>query len=196
MHIPIPIPIGARYIAAARGAVWKFVSCAHCQQSYAYLVNLEATGEDHDLLFFDGEGATQRARVKAEENLLEQSRNVVVPVPCPTCGCYQNDMSRMLKEDVSINRFQIAGLVIGVIALVPLMFGIPNIWILTVVLAIAGLALLTWGYVLAFRFDANAGDPEPRKALGRRHAVWGEQLAGLLAAIRPAEPDANPARGV
>ena len=192
MHIPIPIPIGAKHVAAVQGAVWKFVSCAHCQQRYAYLVQLEATGEDHDLLFLDGEGATERARTKAEQNLLQKSRNVVIPVPCPACGCYQEDMTRQLKEEVSINPLQIAGAVIAVISLVPLALGIPYIWVLTVVLALSGLALVTWGYVRAFRFDPNAGDPGPRKALGRSHAVWGEKLADLLATNPPAEPDAAP----
>jgi len=50
------------------------------------------------------------------------------------------------------------------------------------------LTLLAYGYVLAFRFDPNAGDPEPRKALGQRHAVWGEQLAELVATSPNAEP--------
>jgi hypothetical protein len=101
----------------------------------------------------------------------------------------------MLKEKVSINSLQIAGVVIAVLSLAPLAFGIPYIWALTVVLAVAGLALLACGYVVAFRFDPNAGDPEARKALGRRYAVWGEQLAELLATSRPAEPDAAPDRG-
>jgi hypothetical protein len=46
-----------------------------------------------------------------------------------------------------------------------------------------GLTLVVYGTVLALRFDPNAGDPEPRKALGKRHAVWGERLAELLATV-------------
>lgn len=190
MHIPIPIPIGTKHVAAVRGAVWKFASCAHCQQRYAYLLELEATGEDHDLLFLDGEGSAKRARAKAEQNLLQKSRNVVLPVPCPNCGSYQDDMSRMLKEQVSINSLQIAGVLIAALSLVPLAFDIPFIWVLTIVLAVAGLAVLAYGYVVAFRFDPNAGDPETRKTLGRRHAVWGEQLAELLATSPNAEAGA------
>ena len=81
--------------------------------------------------------------------------------------------------------------VIAVLSLVPLAFGIPYIWVLTIVLAVAGLALLACGYVLAFRFDPNAGDPEPRKALGRRYAVWGEQLCELLTTNPNAEQGAT-----
>jgi len=188
MHIPIHIPIGAKHIAAVQGAVWKFVSCAQCQQRYAYLLQLEATGEDHDLLFLDGEGSAERARAKAEQNLVQKSHNVVLPVPCPNCGFYQDDMSRRLKEGASINSLQIAGVVIAGLSLIPLAFGIPYIWVVTIVLVVAGLALLAWGYVVAFCFDPNAGDPEPRKALGRKHAVRGEQLAELLATSPNAEP--------
>lgn len=175
----IPIPIGAKHVAAVQGTVWKFVSCAHCQQRYAYLLELEATGEDHDPLFLDGEGSAERARAQAEQNLLKKSQNVVLPVPCPNCGSYQDDMSRNLKEEASINALQIAGMVLAALSLVPLAFSIPYVWLLTVFLAVAGVALVAYGYVVAFRFDPNAGDPEPRKALGRRHAVWGEQLAEL-----------------
>ena len=195
IHIPIRIPIGAKHVAAVQGAVWKFVCCAHCQQRYAYLLELDATGEDHDLLFLDGKGSAERARARAEQNLLQKSRNVVVPVPCPACGFYQEDMSRVLKEEASLNRPQIVGLAVAALSLVPLAFGISYIWVITIVLAIVGLALVTWGYVLAFCFDPNAGDPEARKSLGQRHAVWGEQLAQLLATTSRAEPDAGPDRG-
>src|SRR5262249_39241275 len=162
----IPIPIGTRHVAAVRGAVWKFVSCAQCQQGYAYLLELEAHGEDHDLLSLDGEGSARRARAQAEHNLLQKSRNCVLPVPCPSCGSYQDEMARQLKEEAHVNRFQVAGVVIALLALVPLAFGLAY-WVPALVLAVAGLALLAYGYVVAFRFDPNAGDPEPRKAIGR-----------------------------
>jgi hypothetical protein len=187
MLIPIPIPIGINHVATVQGAVWKFVSCSHCQQSYAYLLELEATGEDHDPIFVDWEGASKRARLKAEQNLVQKGRNVVLPVPCPNCGYYQDDMSRKLKDEASINRLQIAGASIAGLSLLPLASSIPHVWVITPILAVAGLALLAYGYVVAFCFDPNAGDPEPRKVLGRRHAVWGQQLVGLLAAESKAE---------
>jgi hypothetical protein len=189
MLIPIPIPLGTKHIATVQGAVWKVVSCAHCQQGYAYLLELEATGENHDLFFLDGQGSAERARAKAEDNLLCKSRNVVVPVPCPNCGCYQNDMVRKLKDEVPINALHVAGVVVAALSLVPLAFSAPYTWVLTLVLAVAGLGLVGTGYVVAFRFDPNGGDPEQRKALGRRHAVWGEPLAELLATNPHAEPN-------
>ena len=195
MFIPIPIPMGVKRIAAVRGAVWKFVSCGQCRERYAYLVELEATGEDHDVLFLDAAASVQRARAQAAQNLLTKGQNCVLPVPCPSCGYYQEDMSRMLKEEVSINALQIAGVVIVALSLVPLAFSFTNGWVLTLALAAAGLGLLGYGYVVAFRFDPNAGDPEARKTLGRKYAVWGQQLTELLAAYPPGEAPAAPDGG-
>ena len=67
------------------------------------------------------------------------------------------------------------------------MFDVANIWMLTVLGAVVGLTLVGYGTVLAHRFDPNAGDPEPRKALGRKYAVWGKQLTELLAISPDAE---------
>ena len=192
MFIPILIPIGRRHVATLRGAVWKFVNCEHCQKQYAYLLELEATGKDHDLLFLDGEGSAERARAQAAQNFLQQSRNRVRPIPCPYCGFYQAEMAQQLKEEKWINPFQICGALIVLLSFIPLAFEIANIWVATLVLAGAGLALLAYGYVLTFRFDPNAGDPEPRKVVGQSHAGWGAELAELLSRQQSAQPDAPP----
>ncbi len=179
MVIPIPIPIGVRRVATARGAVWKVHACENCRQQFAFLLELQATGEDHDLLFLDRDGSSKRAQEQAEENLLKKSQICVVPVPCPNCGFYQEAMSRKLKEDAWTNRTQFIGGLIVLLSLVPLAFNIEYIWLLSIVLAVFGLLLLAYGYVLAYRFDPNAGDPEPRKSLGRLRTVWGKQLDEL-----------------
>ena len=185
MIVPIHIPIGARHVAAIRGAVWKLVDCEYCEERYAYLLELEATGQDHDLLFLDGAGSAARALVQAEQNLLKKSQNVVLPVPCPNCGSYQNDMAQLLKDNASINSLQIVGGVITLLSFVPLAFDISGIWVLTVVLALVGLTMMVRGVARAIRYDANAGDPEPRKVVGRQCSVWREQLAELLATAPP-----------
>jgi len=199
MFIHIPIPIVVKRVAAIRGAVWKLVSCTQCQQGYAYLLELEATGEDHDFVFLSGEGSEKRAQAQAAQNLIQKSRYCVLPVPCPNCGSYQEEMSRQLKEAASINPQQIAGAVILVLAAIPLMFGLASAWTLTPILGALGLTLLVFGYIRAFRFDPNGGDPEPRKALGQKYAVWDEQYAELVAATRQAQPgipsDGDPSSG-
>jgi hypothetical protein len=123
--------------------------------------------------------------VQAEQNLLKKSQNVVLPVPCPNCGSYQNDMAQLLKDNASINLLQIVGGVIMLLAFVPLALDIPGIWVLTVVLALAGLTVMVRGVARALHYDANAGDPEPRKVVGRQCSVWREQLAELLATVPP-----------
>ena len=177
----IPIPIGGKHIATVRGSVWKPVTCARCQQEYAYLLELRATGADHDLLFLDHAGANRRARAQAEQNLAQKSQNVVLPVPCPHCGFYQADMARQLKENAWLNPVQIAGGVLALLSVAPLFLGLPLGWVLAAVGAPAGFGLLAYGYVVAYRFDPNGGDPEVRKAIGRKHSVWGEKLAAIEA---------------
>ena len=189
----IPIPIGTTHAAAVRGTVWRFVDCEHCQQPYAYLLQLEATGQDHDLLFLDGKTSAARAQAQAEQNLLQKSRNVVVPMPCPHCGSYQDDMSRQLKDEASINLHQVAGAAIVLLSFIPLAVDVPHIWVATLLIATAGLAVIIHGCRLALAYDANAGDAAPRKEFARSHTVWGERLAALVAANAAAEPTPNSA---
>jgi hypothetical protein len=150
MHIPIHRPIGTRYVAAVQGTVWKVVSCERCQERYAYRLELEATGESLDLLFLDRKGAAEEAHANAQKNLTQKSRNVVLLLPCPNGGFYRDNMSQQMKDDANINALQIAGALLALGSLIPLAFDIPEIWRLTLVLAIAGLALLACGYVRAF----------------------------------------------
>ena len=107
--------------------------------------------------------------------------------PCPQCGTYQPDMASQLRDDAAVNPMQLFGGAIAALSLIPLAFDVEYLRVLTVVGAAVGLAILAYGYKIAFRFDPNAGDPEPRKAIGREHAVWGDDLA----AIRRPKPDAS-----
>jgi hypothetical protein len=175
----IPIPTGTRYVATLKGGTWKFVTCEKCRQPYAYLLVLEATGQGHNTLFLDAEGAAQQAREQAIQNYEAKSRNCVLPVPCPQCGFYQPDMVAQLKDKGSINALQVAGAVLVLLSFAPLAFKAAYAWVVTLVLAVLGVVVLALGYVVAFRFDPNAGDPEPRKAIGRQGSVWGERLVEL-----------------
>jgi hypothetical protein len=194
MFIPHFVHPGKKAVASVQGSVRKFVSCEHCPQRYAYLLELEATGEDLALLSADG--SAERALAKAQENLSQKKQRCLLPVPCPCCGHYQAEMSRLLKEEASINLFQIGGGLMAVLGFIPLAFDIASNRVITLVIGVAGVCLMAYGYYLSFRFDRNAGDPEPRKALGQRHAVWGEQLTKLLAAspdVTPGPPGRSPA---
>lgn len=184
----IPIPVATRWVATAQGAVWKVVTCSHCQQRYAFLLEMETTGtEVGPPLSFGSEGARQ-AQARAEENLSRMARNVVFPLPCPNCGCYQPDMVERLREEGTSNALVIAGLIIVVLSLIPLAFSVPYIWVATAVGVSVGFGLIGYADWAAARWDPNAGDHEPRKARGRKRAVWGEELDRLLATDLAASP--------
>jgi hypothetical protein len=195
MIIPVPVLVHASYIATAQGEVWKHVRCSHCQQPYAYSLSLKATGESHDLLFLDALGSKEEAQANADANLAEIGRNYVLPVPCPNCGYYQPDMARHLKDEAGINRSQIAGGLLLLLAFVLWASGFAAAWILSPIIGLAGLIVMSYGYVVAFRYDPNAGDPEARKAIGRKVAIWGESLAKLVdaASSSSAQLPADPA---
>src|SRR6516165_9315574 len=126
-----------RATASVQGSVWKFVSCERCKEPYAYLLELEATGENLG---------------KAQENLSHKKQRCVVPVPCPRCGCYQEEMSRLLKEEASINPFQIGGALIAVLGFIAWAFDIASNWVIPLVIGVAGACLMAYGYYLSFRF--------------------------------------------
>lgn len=179
------------WVATAHGTFWKVVACSHCLQRYAYQLKLETTGKDVGspwTLDIDG---PKRAQARAEENLSKIARNVVVPLPCPNCGCYQPDMVDRLRTEATSNAPVIAGVVVAVLSLIPLAFSVPYIWIATVVGMSVGLGLIGYADWATARWDPNAGDPEPRKARGRERAVWGEQLDRLLATNADAGPAPN-----
>ncbi|PQO45833.1 hypothetical protein [Blastopirellula marina] len=181
MYVPIPVPIGERIVVSVQGRAWKFVTCENCQQEYAYVLQLEAIGQDLNVLFLDEADTEKRARAQAEQNLLKQSENMIRPVPCPQCGHYQADMVALLKEESPSNLVFTAGLAVAALSFIPLAFDIPNIWIATAAGVSVGVLLMAYPEFAAYRFNPNDGDPEPRKARGRKHSLWGDQLQKLLA---------------
>jgi hypothetical protein len=185
----IPIPVATQWVATAHGTVWKVVTCSHCRERYAFLLELETTGKEvgPPLLLASEEGP-RRAQARAEENLSKMARNVVFPLPCPNCGCYQPDMVERLRAEGTSNAPVKAGLIIGVLSFIPLAFSVPYIWVATVAGVSVGLGLIGYADWAAARWDPNAGDPEPRIARSRKRAVWGEQLDRLLATDPAARP--------
>jgi hypothetical protein len=184
----IPIPYATRWVATAHGTVWKVLTCSHCRQRYAFELELETTGQVvGPPLSLSDEGA-KLAQARAEENLSKMGRNVVIPLPCPNCGCYQPDMVERLRTEGTSNAPVKAGLIIAVLSLIPLAFRISYIWVATAAGVSVGFGLIGYADWAAARWDPNAGDPEKRKARGRRRAVWGEELDRLLATDLDAGP--------
>ncbi|CAN5573189.1 hypothetical protein BH10PLA2_BH10PLA2_30730 [soil metagenome] len=74
---------------------------------------------------------------------------------------------------------------------IPLANDVSYIWVFALVLATFGLSLQAHGHVISFLFDPNAGDPETRKAIGQKNAVWGERFAALLATSQHGDQSAQ-----
>lgn len=179
--IPILIPYATRWVATAQGTVWKIVTCSHCRQRFAFQLELETTGTVVGApLSLDDEGA-RSAQARAEENLSKLARNIVFPLPCPNCGCYQPDMVDRLREEGTSNAPTIAGILVAVLSLIPLAFSVPYIWVATVIGMLLGFGLIGYADWAAARWNPNAGDSEPRKARGRKRTVWGKELDRLIA---------------
>lgn len=189
MVIPIPIPVTERLVVAAEGTVWKFVTCSSCQEEFAYLLQLEAIGEVSKVIFMDNEEATQEAYAHAQRNLAKKSENVVLPTPCPCCGMYQEEMAAILKEEAYHDRIFGVGMAVTVLSFIPLALSIPNNWLVTIVGVAIGGAIMGYVELAAALYDPNSGDPEPRKRLGKKHTVWGENLAKLRAMLAESEPE-------
>jgi hypothetical protein len=190
MIIPIPIRVATEWVATARGTTWKVVTCSHCQQRYAFQLELETSGKEvgPPLLLASEEGP-RLAQAKAEQNLSKMARNLVFPLPCPNCGCYQPDMVELLRTEGTSNAPMIAGLIVAGLSFIPLAFSVPYIWVATVAGVLVGLGLIGYADWATARWNPNAGDPEKRKARGRKRAVWGEELDRLLATDMAAGPD-------
>lgn len=180
MIIPLYIPIGAQHHAVVRDVVWKVIACEQCAHRYAFRLQLEASATVHDLFFSSSEASAEHARAAAMENFHKKVQNIVVAVPCPHCGAYQAAMVQKLKDEKSINALQIVGAIVFLLSFTFLFFNIQYDWLFTTLVALPGLAVLAIGYRRAFRFDPNAGDAEPRKAISRKLAISGEQLDQLL----------------
>jgi hypothetical protein len=169
-----------RNVVTAKATTLKLVSCANCQQPFGYLLDVEATGEDVDLLGLDHQRSLKRARAQAKQRIVQKGHTGFRPVPCPHCGFYQDEMAQQLREKGWVNPIQVVGAIITLASLVFLCLDLEFAWVLTLLVASAGLAVVAYGYVISFRFDPHAGDADDRKELGRQQTLWGERLEEYL----------------
>jgi hypothetical protein len=189
MSIPIPIPVGVKRVTTLQGAALKLVLCEECTSRYGYRIQLEAQGEDYDLLFADSKGSERRAQQNAEETLKKQEQNRILPVPCPVCGYYQADMARLLQADACVNRLQMFGAAAFLLSFVPLLTNYPFAWVISAVGGSVGVILLLRGYQSSWNYDPNFGDVELRKEIGRRTAIWGKELEAAVNSDQRQEPE-------
>jgi hypothetical protein len=178
------IPTGVHYLATAQEIIWKIVPCERCSATYGYRLEVTGTGFGSSTLFLNTEGAKRDAALAAQANLLLKAESSVAPVPCPLCGWYQRSMVRSLHRN-KIHWTQIVGGILLACAPSPLLLENPLAWLPATVLAVSGGGLLVAGWFIVRSMDPNAGNPEPRKELGRSLAVWGEALERLVRESQP-----------
>jgi hypothetical protein len=89
-------------------------------------------------------------------------------------------MAAMLKGEAWINGWQVFGGILSVASLVALFLNFRMAWLITVGGVILGLAVMSYGYWLSYRFDPHEGDPAPRIAEGQAKTVWGDNLTAAL----------------
>jgi hypothetical protein len=168
-----------RYKATVQGEIWRIVRCENCGTPYAYRMEIEASADSSSLLGLNDQGAQQRAAAQAALNLQAKSQVSVAAVPCPECGYYQRHMARRFRSQY-LHWTLIAGVVALAGGLAVLFSDVPYGWVGATGLISVGAAFMILGALWRPRIDPNAGDPEPRKQLGRACALWGERLKLLL----------------
>lgn len=157
-------------------SAFKIVACRHCDEQYAYLVRSDATEANSDLLFPDLKDSAELLRSSVEQELLRKIHNRDPSLCCPNCGRSQE----VIMPRLLFNSTTGFGAATVLLSFVPLLFGNSSNWALTILLALTGLAVLTWGYVLAIRSDQHTRELEWGMSVGRANSVWGKQLAELL----------------
>lgn len=89
---------GNVWTAEAHAQAERAVTCESCGCRFGYRVEITATGEARSPYFLDEEGAQQRAQERADEQLTRVFDSYVVPMPCPGCGDYQQEMIDAMKR--------------------------------------------------------------------------------------------------
>jgi hypothetical protein len=116
----------------------------------------------------------EQDREKAEAQLRAMLQVECDTTPCPSCGGYQPEAVRALKNQHCPTLWLTGGglLAIGLfVSVVTFGLGWPA-WPIFPVLAALGLALVVLWFVLANRFDPNAAEgAEARKAEGKQAEV-------------------------
>jgi hypothetical protein len=192
------------YTSTMTGRVPKVVDCENCQKQYVYFLERTVTGEATSFLFLENEEAKQRAAEYAQAELQNRLARVCDPVPCPRCGHYQQ---HMLKKAKSLHRAWmfnagLAGIVLAApLAIAAALFdsvaqqrgdgGAQDIsyvlFTLTVVGAVAGIALLVWRFLATARYDPNDAPVGVRIEDGRDRALTAEEYVTIVERQRGSE---------
>jgi hypothetical protein len=114
MWIPIIIPVGRKFTATASGRAIKGTVCEQCKTEYVYALERSQTAEVHAPLFLNV-GARDEAMSQADKSLSNILDRAVEPVPCPSCGHYQQYMIPLARKR-HLRWMNLAAIIFGVVA--------------------------------------------------------------------------------
>jgi hypothetical protein len=194
MIFPIHIE---QFLATAKGREFKFVGCENCRIEYVYLLARVAEGTANTVMFIERAETQELAISRADAELRRSLSLGQDPVPCPSCGWYQQSMVPLVRAAymawmrfVGILILYLAVLVIAIAA-----FAFLDAWLRddassrgwsllwdAACLGYVGVALIAVRKYLATWVQPNESDTEKRKDLGRRLARTREEFDRLLAA--------------
>lgn len=86
------------YTSTVAGSRQKRETCVGCSCSFEYKITRVAQGGGHSGFYLNNRGAAASAKTRAQANLVRALDEAIEPVSCPTCGIYQPDMVKVLRE--------------------------------------------------------------------------------------------------
>jgi hypothetical protein len=152
------------------------------------------SGQGTSLLFLDNQGAANRATTQAAavlERTLEASCD---PVPCPSCGWYQQPMVLLLRRRHHRWLFTTG---VALLTLAAILFLVANVgssmnehqpgtvptgllWAIMATAVVLSPGLILFRCYLARRYEPNQGDAEARKRLGQARTIRPEEYLQIL----------------
>jgi len=73
-------------------------SCVGCSSIFEYEIKRAVSGGGHSSFWLNNAGAEVSAESRARANLIRALDEAIEPVHCPTCGMFQPNMVRVLRE--------------------------------------------------------------------------------------------------
>jgi hypothetical protein len=190
----VPIPYAMNYTSTVQARIPKLVACEQCTFEYVYIMERTGQGSGTSMLFLDNSGAQDRATTSAHDEVRMKLERSCDPVPCPSCGWYQQQMvtrARYLRYRWMTNTAVVSFIFSGFFLLFAVGFtGLQghraSFLTLACVWAIFGAAasltvlcpVLKWRW--SRRYNPNNEDAETRKQLGQERALSKDDFLKLL----------------
>jgi len=177
--------------ARAEGSIWRKVRCAHCETAYVFRVRITIQHKEVQMYSSGSPDQVERAQKTARYHLGRQLKKKVVPVPCPSCYSYQENMCEELRKQrygwiytpamflLTIGGFGVMGAICS--ATDARHRGIENIWWLALSGAVAfgiGVAAFVVRRILWARYNPNTRiTADHRMAIAQDEAMTEAEFA-------------------